>query len=137
MYTGPISDYAREAGTNNDLEIAVAGNVTVYSRAVDLSGGVLFSVAVKGAVTSGQTIDIAITPETGDEPVASGLDGAADAGYVVGEGVSTLLTINNSNWRQKTFAPVLSRYGRFKLEGGASNHSSATVKILVKKMHER
>ena len=133
MYQGPSADRVLEVASN-DVDIAVAGNATVYSQEFDLSRCVLFSVEVIGSVTSGQTINIAITAQSSEDPVL--VPGAADTQYVIGEGVSTLITIGDTNRHYKTFSPILTRYGRFQLAGAADNHSSAAVRIKLIKMYE-
>lgn len=126
---GPGIQNIFEAG--GDLNIAVAGEVTVYSQSFELKNGTDFALAYKA--TSDGAVKLKIELEQGYQLPTT--EGSADTSWVVPEGADTIedaLATETQHIRalSGTRAPVAMPYARLKITGLADPDGNAASTVL-------
>lgn len=118
-------------GTTTD--IAVASTATVYTKAFKLELAEKF--ALQYQATSPGTVSIKIELEHAN--VLPTTEGSADDNYVEPDGYSDIVSdVTTETVHIIAVAPVVSRYGRFKLTGQGANHASTTIDLKLIKLEE-
>ena len=115
----------------NDLlqgtDLAVASVAVVYSRVfkMPIEADSMFSLEWQNTSVAG-TVDLKIELEQGNvEPATSG---AASTDYVVPTGISAIVSNSTAETVQMiAFAPVVSKFGRFKITGQGSNNADTVI----------
>jgi hypothetical protein len=114
-------------------EMAVAGNVTYYTKSFPLVYAKYFAVAYKA--TSSGVIDLTITLEQSYARPTT--EGSSDTKYVTGSGVSAIHTnLADTTWHSASLSPLTMPFGRFKIAGGATNDASTTLQIKLSKQEQ-
>uniref|UniRef100_A0A6M3IM55 Uncharacterized protein n=1 Tax=viral metagenome TaxID=1070528 RepID=A0A6M3IM55_9ZZZZ len=109
------------------VSIAIAGAVTVYTKAIKLRFGEYFSLGYK-AVSASSAPDIKIELEQSVKDVLPATEGASDANYVVAENASAIETsLITESFKLKALSPVASHYCRLKITGAAGNAADTIV----------
>ena len=110
--------------------IAIAGEVTVYSRAFKLSYGVAFGIGYKAAGAG--TINLKIQLEQSVKNTAPTTEGSSDTYYVIGAGVADInAALADTTARLQTLSPVPATWGRLKITGGTANGSDVTLEAYI------
>lgn len=121
---GDVSFFRNSNGAPSP--IAVAGNVTVYSRVMRLNYGQVFGAAIKA--NSSGTVALQIQLEQSDVSLTEAQEGSANANYVVADGVPDIITaLANTTKRIVNVTPVPMKYCRLKIIGGPSNDATTTL----------
>lgn len=106
--------------------IAIAGNVTVWSRVMRLNYGQAFGIAIQAA--SSGVVALQIQLEQSDVPLTEAQEGLTNSQYVIGDNVNDIVTaLANTTKRIILVAPVPMKYCRLKIIGGVSNDASTTL----------
>lgn len=107
--------------------IPVASTGTVYTPIFELYGGENFGVGLLAA--SSGTIDVLVELEESMSDMADITSETADVDMVEPDGFPDVINLTDGLLHMKQLTPVPAKYGRFKLTGQGSNHSSTTVRI--------
>lgn len=111
------------------VSLAVAGNVTVYTKSFPLYNSDYFATWYRA--TSSGVVDVGIILETSwTKPTT---EGAADNNYSTPDNLATIDTLvaAASTFHHKSLNPPFAMYGRFKLVGGATNDASTVLTMHV------
>lgn len=107
--------------------IAVAGEVTVYTKAFKLAFGEYFGIRYRGVSASG---DPNLKIELEESDVVPTSEGVADSNYVEPENMADIESaLTTETWHIKSLTPVPMPYGRFKITGNSGNPSDTIVNI--------
>lgn len=108
--------------------IPVASTATVYTKAIPLTLGRYFALSYKA--TSDGDVDLKIELEQSHKLPTT--EGASDASYVVGEGISDIETnLTDEFWHHASVSPIPVKYGRLKITGQGTNHASTVIEALL------
>lgn len=114
-------------------EIPIATTAVVYTNSFKLNFGTKF--AVQYRATSSGSVDLKLELEEGN--VMPTTEGASDANFVVPDGGMTIVAnITTETVHIISMAPVVSKYGRFKITGQGANHASTTLALKLLKTEE-
>ena len=114
-------------------DIAVAGEVTVYSKAISLRYGAYFSVSL--LVTAGTTKNLKIEFEQSFQLPAT--EGSADTYWAVPENMDDIIDgLNDGTIRHINISPLPLRYGRLKITGLTGNSSDVVLKAWISEQQE-
>lgn len=128
MKTGPHVNDILEFG--GDLEIAIATTATVYSVSFKLVYGEYFGITY--LATSDGTVSLTIELE--QSWVLPATEGSSDDNWVVPEGMAAIhTTLSGEVQHLKSITPIPAPYGRLKITGVGSNHSSTTLRARLLK----
>lgn len=132
MRVGPRRSEIRE-GASEDVNIAIAGEVTVYSKPFDLSKATNHSFE---CLAFGTTVNLKIEVEQGN--VLPDTDGAADTtNWSVPSGVTTIVDgLTQKTHYIKSYSPVALKYGRLKILGKSGNTSNVYIKAWWVKLED-
>lgn len=119
----------------NDLlqgtDLAVASTAVVYSTVfkMPMEAVAKFSLEWLNTSTAG-TVDLKIEIEQGNvEPATAG---AASTDYVIPTGISAIVANSTAETVQMiAFAPVVSKFARFKITGQGSNNADTVISRLI------
>lgn len=126
------SDKVKLASDSDSL--AVAGAVTIYTQSMRVKSAEYLAVSYQFASALGNP-DVMIEVEQSFKEPA--IEGAADADWVVAEGVSDIETsLQSETMRHKALnIPALS-FLRFKITGNAANPADTVGKMYLSKQEE-
>lgn len=120
-------DQIYDASGNADMPIV--SNAVVYTKSFKLDYGTKFGVQYKASVTGGADISVKIELEEGN--VMPAVEGAADANFAIPVGgLVVVADVTDALVHITSLAPVVAKYGRFKITGSGTN--TATVKMNMK-----
>ena len=113
-------------------DIAIAGAVTIYTKAFILGDCDFFSISYT-AVSATAAIDLKIELEESFQLPAT--EGSADTYWKVPESMSDIESAfaTESTIRHKALAPIAMKYGRFKVTGAAGNGADAILNMWLNK----
>jgi hypothetical protein len=118
-----LKDFLRVQGQNG-TPIDIAGAVAARSYSIPLTQEASFGLLVQFA--SGGTIDVAIDFEQAN--VRPATEQAVDANFVIPENLNQLAdSITDTAIHIIAFNPVVTRYARLLLTGGATNDASTQL----------
>ena len=112
--------------------IAVASTANAYTHTKKIQYGSSFALSIKAA--SPGVVDVAVKLEQGHALPAT--EGASDAKWVIPEGVSTLITLTDTNWHHLTISPVALPFLRLLLDGQGSNDAGTTIEAHLSQQQE-
>lgn len=127
---GGIGSTQQVVTSAGSTSLAVAGNVTVYTKSFPMMYSEYMSVWYRAAVTG--TLDVKIELETSWTTPET--EGAADNNYSEPDNLADIessLAEAKSTYHHKSLNPPFCMFGRFKLTGGASNNASAILYMRV------
>lgn len=124
MLRGDVTLFRDSVTVNSPINIA--GNVTVYSRAMRLNYAQAFGIALKAA--SSGVVALQIQLEQSDVALTTAEEGSANANYVIGDNVQDIVAaLANTTKRIILVSPVPMKYCRLKIIGGALNDATTTL----------
>lgn len=112
--------------------IAIAGEVTVYTKAFKLAFGEYFSLFYK--LASEGTVNVRVELE--QCWTFPSTEGSQDNNYVEPEGMSDIDTVTDETQHCKSISPIPSEYGRLKLTGLSGNDASTVLTAKLGKQEE-
>jgi len=111
--------------SSDSATIAVAGETTVYTKAIDLTKFQNMAVAVKCDSAGDGTVNVKVELEQGIE--LPDTEGSADTSWAVPETAPISLTITDEDQHGDNLSPIPFRYGRLKLTGLTGNAADVSV----------
>ena len=139
---GPITQSILISGTTADIPVVSTG--VTYTDPFNMRNIANFGVDYKA--TSDGSVNVKIELEQGSSAptnfdrylqiVDATIANAADSDWVEGESISDVDDVTDENQHHASLAPVVGKYGRFKLTGGVGNDASTTVAIALTKIEE-
>lgn len=119
---GGVTHLTLLAGTT---PMAVPGEVTYYTRAVNVSKGYAFGIKFKALSATG-TPTLKLEIEESD--VLPTTEGSADTNFVVPDSASDLISnLNDEVWHVRVFPLVPMTYARLKITGLSGNPADTTL----------
>lgn len=122
--------FGNKVGTVNQITkadattpIPVGNTVTEYSQSFPLAPGENFG--IKLLADSDGTVDVLVELEVSMDLPST--EGSADDNFVEPEGFADILNLTDEDVHIKSISAPYAKYGRLKLTGQGSNHSSTTV----------
>ena len=116
----------------NSTTIAIAGNVTVYTKSWVWGQGEYWTLDYKA--TSDGTPGLKIEVEQGN--TLPDTEGSSDTDWAVASGASDVVSaLADETQHFAKLSPVVTRYGRLKITG-SSNHSSTTLRAKLARQDE-
>lgn len=116
----------------HSTSIAIAGNVTVYTKSFEFGAAEYWALDYKA--TSDGTPGLKIELEQGNSLPTT--EGSSDTGWVVAESASDIeAALADENQHYKKLSPVVTKYGRLKITG-SSNHASTTLRAKLARQEE-
>lgn len=113
--------------SSESANIAVAGEVTVYSKAFKIAYGEYFSLRYK-AVSASSTPSLKIELEVGVNDAPPTTEGAVDTNYIEQENATDIESaLTTETWKAKSIGPVVSAWARLKITGNSGNPSDAIL----------
>lgn len=118
----------------HSTSIAIAGEVTVYTRSWEWGFAEYFSLDYKA--TSDGVVNLKIELEQGN--VLPTTEGSADtSNWAVAENAADIESaLADENPHFKKLSPVVSKYGRLKITGAATNDASTTLRAKLARQEE-
>lgn len=118
-------------GSTGVDNIPCGGAAVFYTKHFKLDYADRFGVQYKATVTGAATILLKIELEQGN---VAPTDCAADTNFVVPEGGATVVAaLADELVHITTLAPVVAKYGRFKITGSGGNHASVALALKLAK----
>lgn len=112
--------------------IAIAGDVTVYTKSWEWGNAEYFSLGYKAL--SGGTPGLKIELEQGN--ILPATEGSQDDNWAVAENAQDIESaLVDKTQHFKKLSPVVSKHGRLKITG-SSNHSSTTLRAKLARQEE-
>jgi len=102
--------------------IAVNATANVLTKAQSIRHGSVFGLSIKA---TGTTPDLDIYLQQSHQLPAT--EGAADATWVIPEGVAKLIDVTDTNWHHLSLSPVVLPYLRFLIDGQGANGADVVV----------
>lgn len=123
-------------GSDESSSIAVAGAVTVYTKAFKIDYAEYFSLDYKALSASGAPdLKIEIEQSIGDNLPAT--EGSSDTNYVEAENMADIETsLTTETWHKKTINPAVSKYARLKITGAAGNNADTIFTAKLNRTEE-
>ena len=120
---------------NGSASLAVAGAVTIYTKAINVKPGEFFALSYK-AVSSAGTPDVKIEMEQSFQLPAT--EGATDATYwAEPENTNDIeASLTTETIRHKAINPVTLPYLRFKITGAAGNNADTVCSMWLTKQED-
>ena len=113
--------------------IAIASDATVYTKSWEWGTGEYFSLDYIAA--SDGTVSLKIELEQGN--TLPGTEGSSDTDWVVAEnGQDIEADLDDETQHFKKLSPVVSKYGRLKITGSATNDASTTLRAKLARQEE-
>lgn len=113
--------------------IAIASNAVVYTKSWEWGTGEYFSLDY--IATSSGTVGLLIELEQGNTLPST--EGSSDSDWVVAENAQNIeADLDDKTQHFKKLSPVVSKYGRLKITGSGSNHSSTTLRAKLARQEE-
>jgi len=110
---------------SGSVSIAVAGETTVYTKAVLIAWSEYFGLAYRAVASAGSPN---ITIQIEESWILPGIEGATDTNWVIPVGMSDVVTaLTAETWQIKTISPVPKEYLRFKITGNSGNNADTIV----------
>ena len=115
------------------IEIPVASAAVVYTNSFKLDYASKFGLQYRA--TSDAAVSLKLELEEGN--VLPATEGAADDNFVVPDGGMTVVAdITTETVHIITLAPVVAKYGRFKITGGVGNTATTTLALWLAKTED-
>ena len=115
------------------LDMAIASAATIYSKSWERGSSEYFSLDY--IATSSGTVGLKIELEQGNTKPST--EGSSDADWVVAENAQDIESdLSDEVQHFKKLSPVVSKYGRLKITGSGSNHSSTTLRAKLARQEE-
>ena len=120
---------------NGSASLAVAGAVTIYTKALNVKPGEFFALSYKAVSASG-TPDVKIEMEQSFQLPTT--EGSADTAYwAEPENTNDIETsLTSETIRHKAINPVALPYIRFKITGAAGNNADTVVSMWLTKQED-
>lgn len=119
----------------NATSIAIASAATVYTKSFTMTMAEYYALCYKA--TSDGTVQLRIQLEQSYKLPAT--EGSADANWVVPENMADIEAadaLDDETQHHKVLNPICLEYGRFKITGGSSNHSSTVIRMLLSRQED-
>lgn len=118
----------------NVLDIPIASTAVVYTKSFVFGQGEYFALDYKATLASG-TVSLKIELEQGN--TLPDTEGSADTDWAVAENAQDIeADLSDTNQHLKKLSPVVSKYGRLKITGGASNDAATTLRAKLVRQDE-
>jgi len=116
---------------DGSTSIAVNATANVLTKAQNIAHGTVFGVSIK-ATGTGPDLDIYLQQSF----ALPATEGAADATWVIPEGVAKLIDITDTNWHHLSLSPVVLPYLRFLCDGQGASGADVVLTINLSTQEE-
>ena len=115
------------------LSMAIADDATVYSKSWEWGTGEYY--ALDYIATSGGVVGLKIEIEQGND--RPGTEGSSDSNWVVAENAQDVESnLDDKTQHFKKLSPVVTKYGRLKITGSATNASNTALVAKLARQEE-